>query len=225
MKIETLGSFKSGRVIYACAPLDSFELGERDRVWTYALFTNAHDGTAALRVMPTSIRVVCANTHAAATGQAEGKRLVVTLRHSSGIQDRLPAVRACLRGAAAYAAHIREQAEALAARRMTEEEIQRFFVEVWTKVNGPIPSEKEATDRGTRTRRTRALEGIAAWVDNLREEQQVLKVSDPSAWHATNAVTTWIDHDKSARGDRLFSNVLGGSAEQKAAVYAIAGAL
>lgn len=225
VKIETLGTFKSGRVFYACAPLDSFNLGERDRVWTYALVTNAHDGSGALRVMPTSVRVVCANTHAAATGQAEGARLVVSLRHSSGIAERLPEVRACLRGAAAYAAHVRKDAETLAGRPMTEEEVRKFFLLVWTKLNGPIPSEAEATDRGSRTKRTRALEGIAAWVDNLREEQQVLGVGDPSAWHVANAITTWVDHDRSSRGDRMFSNVLGGAAETKAKVYAEALAL
>lgn len=225
VKVETLGSFKGGRVIYACAMLNTFNLDERDRLYTYGLFTNAHDGSGALRVMPTSVRVVCANTHAAAVGGAEGRRLVVTLRHSSGLAERLPEVRACLRGAIAYAAFFREQAERLAARRMTEAEVQRFMLDVYQRLNGPIPSESEATDRGTRTRRTKALEAIASWVDNLREEQQVMGKADPTAWHVANAVTTWIDHDRTSRGDRAYTNLLGKASDDKAAVFQAAEAL
>lgn len=223
--VETMGSFRSGRVVYACAHLDTFQLGERDRSHVYALFTNAHDGTAALRVLPTSVRVVCANTHRAALGRREAQTLTVNLRHSSGIRDRLDEVRAVLKGARAVAEREREMAEALNARRMGDDDVKRFFVAVWEKLYGAIPS-GTSLSRGDKGRRTRALEAISAWWSRLEGERAELD-APASAWLAANAPAAWVEHERPTRNgaERRHSAILGSGAVAKDTVFEMAGSM
>lgn len=217
--VETAGSLRSGREVFFCAHLGTFAIGERDRSHQYALFVNAHDGTRALTVVPTSVRVVCANTKRAALSKAEASRLVVTLRHSSGLGDRLDEVRTVLRGARALVEREAEAARALAARKMTPAEVESFFSAVYARMYGAVPP-ADVSDRGGKAKRTRALDMAGDWSRTLGTESDMLGES-PNAWLAANAVTRWIDHDRTTRGgDRLHSNLLGSAASAKDDVFA-----
>lgn len=57
-----------------------------DRVEMYVVFTTSHDGTGAVNCMVTPTRVVCNNTLNFALNHNAGK---ISLRHTSGINDRL----------------------------------------------------------------------------------------------------------------------------------------
>ncbi len=59
-----------------------------DRVQMYVVFTTSHDGTGAVNCMVTPIRVVCNNTLNMALGRG-GNAGKISLRHTSGINDRL----------------------------------------------------------------------------------------------------------------------------------------
>jgi phage/plasmid-like protein (TIGR03299 family) len=65
---ETAGSLKGGRYVWILASISSgpIEVVKGDAVKPYFLLTNGHDGMRALSVGFTPIRVVCANTLAAA---------------------------------------------------------------------------------------------------------------------------------------------------------------
>ena len=61
VRYETAGSLQGGRKIWLLAKLpDTFLLG--DAVEPYLCFTNSHDGSSAIRVCMTPVRVVCQNT-------------------------------------------------------------------------------------------------------------------------------------------------------------------
>ena len=61
-----------------------------DRVDMYVVFTTSHDGTGAVNCMVTPTRVVCNNTLNYAMSHNAGK---ISLRHTSGITDRLDLTR------------------------------------------------------------------------------------------------------------------------------------
>lgn len=63
-----------------------------DRVDMYIVFTTSHDGTGAVNVMVTPIRVVCNNTLNLALGKG-GNAGKISLRHTSGINSRLDLTR------------------------------------------------------------------------------------------------------------------------------------
>lgn len=224
--IESAGTLRGGRDVFFLAHLDTFQIGARDKSHVYALFTNSHDGTGALRVLPTSIRVVCQNTRRAALSGKESRALTVSERHTSNLRDRMEDVRRALRGAAAVAAHVKEEAEALAARSMTKEQVSAFFASYYAAEYGALPvGPYLSLSQGDKAKRTRAVDMAEVWHATLRQETDAMGTG-PSAWLAANAITRWIDHDRTIRGgDRTHSNLMGSAADAKDKVFSLAAAL
>ena len=60
---DACGSLRGGRTVWALAKLPGhLEVGSSDVLEKFVCITNSHDGTAAVRIYPTAVRVVCANT-------------------------------------------------------------------------------------------------------------------------------------------------------------------
>ena len=93
--LETAGSLREGRVVWILARITGDPLvivpRANDTVERYILLSNAHDGTRAVSVGFSPIRVVCANTLAMADAAATSSLLKV--RHTKGMHDTLEAVR------------------------------------------------------------------------------------------------------------------------------------
>lgn len=87
--IETAGVLGRGERVFVTAKFpEQIILDNKtdDRVEMYVVFTTAHDGTGAVTVMCSPVRVVCANTLNFAMRKNVGK---LSLSHSSGIMNRL----------------------------------------------------------------------------------------------------------------------------------------
>ena len=87
--IESCGVLGNGeRVFITCKMPEDIILNPRtdDRIETYVVFTNSHDGTGAVRCMVTNIRVVCSNTLNWAMKHNSGR---IAFRHSSKVMNRL----------------------------------------------------------------------------------------------------------------------------------------
>ena len=99
VKYETAGSLQDGKVIWLLAKLpDKFEiLG--DKVDPYVVFTNTHDGSGAVRVAMTPIRVVCQNTLNMAMNSA---KRTWSARHTGSIESKLQDAMQTLELASAY---------------------------------------------------------------------------------------------------------------------------
>jgi len=84
--IETAGVLGVGERIFVTAKLPAgFTVGEeKEGTELYVVFTNSHNGTSSLTAMVTPIRVVCANTLAAAMGNNASK---VKFRHTANVQQ------------------------------------------------------------------------------------------------------------------------------------------
>ena len=86
---ETAGSVRKGALVWALVRLPS-EMrihGSDDVVRPYLLIVNSHDGSSALRVLTTAVRVVCSNALTFALRSAGDDALVT--RHTRGVYDRL----------------------------------------------------------------------------------------------------------------------------------------
>ena len=71
---HTCGSLREGRDVWMLAKLPgNIEVCDRDVLDKYVLITNNHAGTGAVRLFPTSVRVVCANTLRLAISQVDRK--------------------------------------------------------------------------------------------------------------------------------------------------------
>ena len=86
VKYETAGSLQDGKVIWLLARLpEKYEiLG--DKVEPYVVFTNTHDGSGAVRVAMTPVRVVCQNTLNMAM---KSVKRTWSARHTGSIDNKL----------------------------------------------------------------------------------------------------------------------------------------
>ncbi|MEY4432359.1 MAG: hypothetical protein RLZZ44_489, partial [Bacteroidota bacterium] len=92
-KLHTAGSLCDGKKIWVLTKLcrPNSEIVKNDEVAKFILLSNSHDGTTAIRVGYTPIRVVCANTLAAAHCSTASKLLRV--RHTKNTMTNLEKIR------------------------------------------------------------------------------------------------------------------------------------
>jgi phage/plasmid-like protein (TIGR03299 family) len=62
VRYETAGSLNEGRKVWMLAKLPDRYIIEGEQIEPYLVFSNTHDGSGAIRVCMTPIRVVCQNT-------------------------------------------------------------------------------------------------------------------------------------------------------------------
>lgn len=91
---DTAGSLRGGRQVFITMKLPrSLRVGGSDRVDVNIAALNAHDGSAAFRLLITPVRVVCANTQAAALRCHEAS---VTIRHTRNARQAVQRAREAL---------------------------------------------------------------------------------------------------------------------------------
>jgi phage/plasmid-like protein (TIGR03299 family) len=156
-----------------------------DRIEPFLLFSNAHDGSQAVRMFQTSIRVVCANTSRMALARAEGSsgaRHGWTFRHTGDIAAKLEEARKAV-GLARQAFRLYgEAADLLAGFRPSSTQLAGYFAELY-----PDPPKGDpAAARGHRS----ALMGL--FERGRGNEQAPIR---HSLWSAVNAVTEHVDHE------------------------------
>jgi len=88
---ETAGSLYEGRKVWALARIgDEIELpGDPSPIQPYLALLNSHDGTAALRAIATSVRIVCANTWHAAETEANARGSAYSFKHTKNWRSRV----------------------------------------------------------------------------------------------------------------------------------------
>lgn len=120
---ETAGSLRCGKVIWLLAHMPKTKILD-DELEPYLCFTNTHDGTGAIRVCATPTRVCCMNTLNFALNTA--KRSWST-KHMGDIQGRLIEARTTLGLANNYISALQQDAEVLAAQKITDAEVDAML--------------------------------------------------------------------------------------------------
>jgi phage/plasmid-like protein (TIGR03299 family) len=112
---ETAGSLKGGRRVWLLAHLPEDIKIAGDDTKAYVVFSNSHDGSTAVKVAVTPIRVVCQNT--LTWGMRAAKRVWST-PHVGRIHDRMNEARRALGLTRQYMAALKEEGEKLATVKM-----------------------------------------------------------------------------------------------------------
>ena len=214
-RAESAGSLRQGRRVFFLIRRGGFTLGASDEVANYLLFSNTHDGTGALGIIPTTIRVVCANTLRAAEAG-------FSIRHSQSMRERIEGAKLALREADGGVARMRASIERLASVTVDMDDVRTFFLRVYETAFGIIPAKpaNEAEERA----RARAVATVSEWVANLDSARNRGTGTEGTVWHALNAATEWSDHKRGVRPGaedsehraRAQSNLFGTSATFKA---------
>ena len=137
VRYETAGSLDEGRKVWLLAKLpERYQLVGED-VDPYIVFTSSHDGSGAIRVAPTPIRVVCQNTLNLALNTA--KRSWSTT-HTSNVHSRLDDARNTLLFADKYMKALQQEAERLSMQRVTD----KMFYNLVDKL---LPVDEDASEQ------------------------------------------------------------------------------
>lgn len=221
---ETAGALRGGKTVWMMIriPKEYRVNGTNDVIHPYILLTNSHDGSGALKVLPVSVRVVCANTHRLAMGRAK-KGSAFSIRHSESMEGKVQDAREKLRSVCEGFDAWMKQVDALAQVKMTDEQVDAYFHELFPvkyKAETKMDAESRAFIDEILTAQKEEARGVgrelaAEYLDkqseknaeiikqlreNLANERNTLPGIEGSAWAAYNAVSEYIDHQKPSRG-------------------------
>lgn len=201
VRYETAGSLKDGKVIWLLAKMpESVEiLG--DKVDPYMVFTNTHDGSGAVRVCMTPVRVVCNNTLNAAM---RGAKRVWSARHTGSVTNKLDDARETLQFATQYMEATKQTFEELYKVKLNEFTLQRM-------VDNIIPITDDMTDRQKTNQKTIRDDILLRY-----NEAPDLKVLDQTGARLVQAVADTTSHIEPFRQtanfkENRFKNTLDGN--------------
>lgn len=184
---ETAGALRGGRETFVTMKMpETMRLGDQqDSVDIYLSALNSHDGSSAFRFLVTPVRIVCANTQAAALGSAKAS---FAIRHTINAPSLVGEARDAMGMTFAYVEEFEREAQAMIARTMQDAEITAYADRLF-----------QVADAGSaRVQATRAEH--AAAVVNLAQFSTTMGDITNTRWGAYQAVTEYIDHFVQVRG-------------------------
>jgi phage/plasmid-like protein (TIGR03299 family) len=216
---HTGGYLGDGERIWLLARLDAaIEIGRGDVLQPYALFANSHDGSIAIQISLTTIRVVCQNTLSLALrDRTLGARF--RRNHSGRCDLAAEAAETFRHYTGNRLAKVRERLKALADRHCPALELARVSSLLFRL---PAAPGSRSRDRW-RAYETRRLAVVRARSEILRLSEQGRGMNLPGTagtyWGALNAITEFVDHVQQRKGSPWVSAFLGKGMAIKTRAY------
>lgn len=198
---ETAGSLQDGRKVWMLAKLpEKYKLLD-DEVTPYLVFSNSHDGSGALKIAMTPIRVVCNNTLNLALNDA---KRIWSSNHTGDINLKLEEASKTLFLAKDYMKKLDYEANYLNRKKIDDKKILEFIDELL-----PLP------DNASRIQEKN--------IDLLRSDMKLRYFDAPdlshlskSAWRFVNAVSDFATHTTPLRKtenykENLFAKTVDGN--------------
>lgn len=124
VRYETAGSLQGGKKVWLLAHMPHEYIISGERISPYLLFSNTHDGSGAIKVALTPIRVVCQNTLNLALSQASRSWSMI---HTGNIQNKLQEAKDTLFMAEKYMDNLGKEFETLRMQSMTDKQVMEFI--------------------------------------------------------------------------------------------------
>jgi len=127
VRYETAGSLQDGKRIWLLAKLPHEYIIGGEQISPYLVFTNTHDGSGAIKVAVTPVRVVCSNTLNLALTTA--KRSWSTI-HTGDINGKMDDARETLQLAGKYMNCLGKEFNNLQQKKISERKVMEFIEEL-----------------------------------------------------------------------------------------------
>lgn len=204
VELESAGSLRGGQRTWVLARIKRTPIvivpAADDIVYPYLLVANGHDGTMALRIGFTAIRVVCANTLAMAIEPSLSRLLRV--RHHARAVDALAAIRDTLDLAMGQFRASTEQYRTLAQRQVSSTDLRRYVMRVL----------RPHAERGSEAEEHPIVENITTLFEQGRGNAHAAVAG--TWWAAFNAITEHLAHERGRSADRRLDGLWFGEAAQ-----------
>ena len=208
---ETAGSLASGKRVWMLARMENTTLAE-ENIDPYLVFTNSHDGTGAVRVAISPIRVVCQNTLNLALNNASRHW---SCAHKGDIQSKLDEARSTLSNAKLYMDALEEEFGELKLKTITETQVkamtelllQNEFKDLIKRID--IDSKVVDFDKAKAAKRAEeSLNRKRTDIINLYMEKPDLKETPHTAFRFVNAVSDYATHTNDHKNTRNYQENL-----------------
>ena len=182
---ETAGSLLNGRKIWLLAKMPDTEICG-DKTEPYLCFSNTHDGSGAVRVCMTPVRVVCNNTLNLALDSAQR---AWSVRHVGDIGSKLVEAQQCLELANKYMDNLAVRADQMANTTVSDERLRKILDELFP-----------AADDMTVLQKRR--------VQDMKDGYMVCMMAPDlaafrnTAWGAVNAMSDFVTHSAPHRNTK-----------------------
>jgi phage/plasmid-like protein (TIGR03299 family) len=208
--LHTAGSLRQGSRVWVLAKLnrEPLVIAPGDEVEKYLLLSHSHDGSLAVRLGFTPVRVVCANTLSMAHGSDASK--LIRVKHTKEIQENLANIREVMDLANQEFEATAEQYRLLARKSINQADLRTYVRRVVKVEDGEEPS----------SRMKNLMEEIVALAE--AGKGNTLPSVSGTYWTAYNGVTEWLAYQRGrSPANRLNSLWFGDSAAiNKAALEA-----
>ena len=193
VRYETAGSLQNGRKVWLLARLPSEFVIAGERISPYLVFSNTHDGSGAVRVAVTPIRVCCNNTLNLALKTAPRSFSMV---HTGDIKGKIGEARHTLFMAEQYMEKLGMEFERLREQEMTERQVIEYIEML-------LPIERDASPVTVRN------------IKKLRDDMEAryydapdLKGTGNNAYRFINAVSDFATHANPIRRTKNYKENL-----------------
>ena len=201
VKYETTGSLQGGRKVWLLAHMPHEYIISGERISPYLLFSNTHDGSGAIKVALTPIRVVCQNTLNLALANAKRSWSMI---HTGDIKEKMQEAKDTLFLAENYMDELGKEFEALRMKKLTDKRVMEYIEILLPIEDGSTPQQEKNMKR-------------------LREDMKVRYFDAPdlqgvgkNAYRFVNAVSDFATHAEPLRKtanykENLFSRTVDGN--------------
>jgi phage/plasmid-like protein (TIGR03299 family) len=200
--IETAGSLRGGAKVWVLARIrrDPLVVGKEDVMKHYVLLSNSHDGSLAVRVGFTPIRVVCNNTLCLA--HESKARKLLRVRHTSRILDNLEDIRSTVNLAQREFAATVDQYRRLARREINRSDLVKYVRIVFGLKEKPRSARQERQEK------------IVPAVVRLFEGGRGSQTAGSNYWGAYNAVNEYLNYFRGKTQDNTLDSLWFGEGVQ-----------
>jgi phage/plasmid-like protein (TIGR03299 family) len=194
--LHTAGSLHSGQKVWVLAQLnrDNSEIVPGDEVSKFILLSNSHDGTTAIRVGYTPIRVVCANTLAWAHSSSDSK--LIRIRHTRSSKNNLENVRDIMDNINAGFEATAEQYRFLASKNFNQNDVRKY-VKVMLGIENTI-------DADIKTRTRNIMDEILGLVEGPKQSATNVR---GTWWAAYNGYNEYLNYNKGRTEDNRLDSL------------------
>lgn len=193
VRYETAGALQGGKKIWLLARLPKEFIIAGERISPYLVFSNTHDGSGAVRVAVTPIRVCCNNTLNLALSTAARSFSMV---HTGDVKGKVAEARQTLFMADTYMENLGREFERLRRQKMTEQQVKEYIALL-------LPMEDGAGDITARNVRKLRNDMAARYFD-----APDLKGIGNNAYRFINAVSDFATHAEPIRRTKNYQENL-----------------
>ena len=198
---ETAGSLQGGKRVWLLANMPHKYIISGELISPYLVFSNTHDGSGAIKVALTPVRVVCNNTLNLALNTAKRSW---TMIHTGDIKQKMQEARDTLFLAEKYMDELGKEFETLKMKSITDKKVMEYIDEL-------LPIEDNAT--------TQQIRNIRRLQEDLKMryfEAPDLVVLGKNAYRFVNAVSDFATHAEPLRRtsnykENLFARTMDGN--------------